>query len=137
MSKKMLSALFPAILSLLLVLGVTTVFSACDRREDGMWMPCHQCQNSVAAGGVGLVVLFGASAAIKNKIARVLLQVLAIISSIIIFFIPGGLCPMCMMKSMRCYTVFQPFTRVMSGIIAASGAGAVVASVKEDKRKAA
>ena len=46
MSKKNLAlTVAPAALSLLLALGVTTVFTACDRREDGTWMHCHQCQN--------------------------------------------------------------------------------------------
>ena len=102
MSKKNLAlAVAPAALSALLILGVTTVFSACPRREDGTWMHCHQCQNTVAAGGIGLVVLFGTAAFVKNRGVRILLQLLAIIASVVLFFVPGGICPMCMMKNMR------------------------------------
>lgn len=136
MSKKNLAlAVAPAALSLLLVLGVTTVFSACHRREDGTWMHCHQCQNTVAAGGVGLVALFGTAAFVKNnRGVRIVLQLLAVIASVVLFFVPGGICPMCMMKNMRCYTVFQPFTRVMTVLIALSGAGALTAAAKRGER---
>ena len=138
MSKKnLVLTVAPAALSLLLVLGVTTVFSACPRREDGTWMHCHQCQNTVAAGGIGLVVLFGTAAFVKNRGVRILLQLLAVIASVVLFFVPGGICPMCMMKNMRCYTVFQPFTRVMTGLIALSGAGALASVAKRGERTVA
>lgn len=136
MSKKNLAlAVAPAALSLLLALGVTTVFTACHRREDGTWMHCHQCQNTVAAGGVGLVALFGTASFVKNnRGVRIVLQLLAVIASVVLFFVPGGICPMCMMKNMRCYTVFQPFTRVMTVLIALSGAGALTISAKRGKQ---
>ena len=41
--KNRLVLLIPAVLSLLLVLGATTVFSACPRKADGTWMHCHSC----------------------------------------------------------------------------------------------
>ena len=135
MSKKNLAlTVAPAALSLLLALGVTTVFTACDRREDGTWMHCHQCQNTVAAGGVGLAALFGSAAFVKNRGVRIALQLLAVIASVVLFFVPGGICPMCMMKNMRCYTVFQPFTRVMTVLIALFGAGALTITAKRGKR---
>ena len=70
----------------------------------------------------------------KNKGVRIGLQLLAVIASVVLFFVPGGICPMCMMKNMRCYTVFQPFTRVMTVLIALSGAGALTISAKHGKQ---
>ena len=35
---------------------------------------------------------------------------------------------------MRCPTVFQPFVRIMSVLVAGSGIGALVAFVKKDKK---
>ncbi|QWW19838.1 DUF4418 family protein [Schaalia sp. 19OD2882] len=130
-TKKLAVALTPAVLALLLSLGAATVFSACDRREDGTWMHCHQCQNSVVGAGLALAVVFGASTALKHRIVRLALQALALVLTVVVFFIPGTLCPMCMMKTMRCYTVFQPFTRVMSGLIALTGVGAAVIAWKD------
>ncbi len=94
-------------------------------------MHCHQCQNMVAGSAVGLIALYGASALVKNKPVRLALLALAVIASVVVFFIPGGICPLCMMKTMRCHTVFQPFVRIMSVLVAGSGVGALVASVQE------
>lgn len=127
--KNRLVLLIPAVLSLLLVLGVTTVFSACPRKADGTWMHCHSCQNAVAVSGGGLLVLFGASSLITNRAARLAVQAVATIGSVVVFFIPGVICPMCMMRTMRCYTVFQPYVRVMSALIAGSGVGVLLGSL--------
>ena len=56
------------------------------------------------------------------------------IACVVVFCIPGGICPLCMMKTMRCHTVFQPFVRIMSVLVAGSGIGALVASFKKDKK---
>ena len=104
MSKKdLVIPLVPAALSAALLAGGVTVFSACEPRPDGTWMHCHQCQNSVAA------------------------------SAVVVFFIPGVICPLCMMKTMRCHTVFQPFVRIMSVLVAGGGVAAVVNTLKKDK----
>lgn len=131
MSKKSaLAPLVPAVLSLLLVAGGTTVFAACDPKPDGSWMQCHSCQNTVAAGAGGLALLFGASAFVKNRSLRLVLQALGVVGAAVMFFVPGGICPMCMMRTMRCYTVFQPYVRIMAVLIASSGVGALAALLR-------
>ena len=129
--KDVIIPLVPAALSALLLAGGVTVFSACEQRADGSWMHCHQCQNMVAGSAVGLIAMYGASALVKNKLA------LAVIASVVVFFIPGGICPLCAMKTMRCHTVFQPFVRIMSVLVAGSGIGALVASWKKDAKPSA
>ena len=135
--KDVIIPLFPAALSALLLAGGVTVFSACEQRADGSWMHCHQCQNMVAGSAVGLIALYGASSLVKNKPARLALLALAVIASVVVFFIPGGICPLCAMKTMRCHTVFQPFVRIMSVLVAGSGIGALVASWKKDAKPSA
>ena len=135
--KDVIIPLVPAALSALLLAGGVTVFSACEQRADGSWMHCHQCQNMVAGSAVGLIALYGASSLVKNKPARLALLALAVIASVVVFFIPGGICPLCAMKTMRCHTVFQPFVRIMSILVAGSGIGALVASWKKDTRPSA
>ena len=129
--KDVIIPLVPAALSALLLAGGVTVFSACEQRADGSWMHCHQCQNMVAGSAVGLIALYGASALVKNKPVRLVLLALAVIASVVVFFIPGGICPLCMMKTMRCHTVFQPFVRIMSVLVAGSGVGALASSFKK------
>ena len=135
--KAVIIPLVPAALSALLLAGGVTVFSACEQRADGSWMHCHQCQNMVAGSAVGLIALYGASSLVKNKPARLTLLALAVIASVVVFFIPGGICPLCAMKTMRCHTVFQPFVRIMSVLVAGSGIGALVASWKKDSKPSA
>ena len=135
--KDVIIPLVPAALSALLLAGGVTVFSACEQRADGSWMHCHQCQNMVAGSAVGLIALYGASSLVKNKPARLALLALAVIASVVVFFIPGGICPLCAMKTLRCHTVFQPFVRIMSVLVAGSGIGALVASWKKDTRPSA
>ena len=132
--KDVIIPLVPAALSALLLAGGVTVFSACEQRADGSWMHCHQCQNMVAGSAVGLIALYGASSLVKNKPVRLALLALAVIASVVVFFIPGGICPLCAMKTMRCHTVFQPFVRIMSVLVAGSGIGALVASWKKDAK---
>ena len=135
--KDVIIPLVPAALSALLLAGGVTVFSACEQRADGSWMHCHQCQNMVAGSAVGLIALYGASSLVKNKPVRLALLALAVIASVVVFFIPGGICPLCVMKTMRCHTVFQPFVRIMSVLVAGSGVGALVASWKKDAKPSA
>ena len=135
--KDVIIPLVPAALSALLLAGGVTVFSACEQRADGSWMHCHQCQNMVAGSAVGLIALYGASSLVKNKPARLTLLALAVIASVVVFFIPGGICPLCAMKTMRCHTVFQPFVRIMSVLVAGSGIGALVASWKKTAKPSA
>ena len=135
--KDVIIPLVPAALSALLLAGGVTVFSACEQRADGSWMHCHQCQNMVAGSAVGLIALYGASSLVKNKPVRLALLALAVIASVVVFFIPGGICPLSAMKTMRCHTVFQPFVRIMSVLVAGSGIGALVASWKKDAKPSA
>ena len=135
--KDVIIPLVPAALSALLLAGGVTVFSACEQRADGSWMHCHQCQNMVAGSAVGLIALYGASSLVKNKPMRLALLALAVIASVVVFFIPGGICPLCAMKTMRCHTVFQPFVRIMSVLVAGSGIGALVATFKKDSKPSA
>ena len=78
-------------------------------------------------------MFFGTAAFIKNKGVRLALQVLCLVGAVVVFFIPGVICPLCMMKTMRCHMVFQPFVRIMSVLVAGGGVAAVVNTLKKDK----
>ena len=84
----------------------------------------------LSASGGGLGLLFGASFLVTNRIVRIVVQALAVVGSVVVFFVPGVICPMCMMRTMRCYTVFQPYVRIMAVLIASSGVGALAALLR-------
>ena len=68
-----------------------------------------------------LLVLFLLAAVLRNNALKTTLFGLGIIGSVAVFLIPETILPMCMMRTMRCYTVMQPFVRIMAVLIAASG----------------
>ena len=132
MSKKniILSAV-PAVLSLLLSLGTLTVFRACAAKEDGTWMHCHTAQNAVVIAAAVLFIVFAVTMIMRSKAARMALFVIGLAGSIVIFFIPGTIVSMCMMNTMQCYAVMQPFVRVMSAVIAVFSLVGFVSALKQ------
>ena len=124
-------------LSALLVVGANTVFSACDPMPDGSWMRCHDCQNQVTAGGAVLALVLGASAFVPKRSLRLALQALGVVGAVVVFLTPGVICPLCMMETMRCHTVFQPFARIMSGLIAATGVASLAVTLRGTKKSVA
>jgi len=107
-------AMIPAILSLILSLGVMTVFRGCDKKADGTWMHCHSAQNTVVIFGIALLLIFLIAMFIGKKYVKLVLYLIGIIASIVLLFVPGPIISMCMMYTMRCYLVMRPFVRVMA-----------------------
>ena len=128
--KKGLLTLIPAGIGLLLAAGVMTVFSACRIKDDGTWMHCHEVQNTVALCGAALAVLFAAAFFIKNRTAKIFFSTAAVIVSCLAFLLPGNIMPMCMMNTMRCYAVMQPFVRIMAAGTAICGIWGIIRAVK-------
>ncbi len=108
----------PSLLSALLVLGVLTVFGACGMKDDGTWMKCHGAQTEVAKLSGAMTALFLLAAVFRNRTAKIILYGLGTAGSVVVFLIPETIMPMCMMRTMRCYTVMQPFVRIMAVMIA-------------------
>ncbi len=129
-AKKRIVSLLPAGVSLLLVIGVLTVFSACGKKDDGTWMKCHDVQNIVAICGAVMTVLFVICAFVTNKVFRMILNLAALAAAIVVFLLPGTIMPMCMMNTMRCYTVMQPFVRIMSAVAALSALIGMISALR-------
>ena len=107
------------IFSALLFCGVMTLFRACAKTEEGMWMHCHTAQMYVfflglAAAAASALLLF-----LKGRAARMILHLACIVLAAAAILTPGGIVHMCSMTTMRCYAVMRPFARVM-GILAAA-----------------
>ncbi len=130
-SGKTLLKLIPSGLSLLLALGSFTVFAACGVKEDGSWMRCHSAQTTVTLCAVLLSAFLVLPAFIRKRALRIVLNGIGIAGSIAVFLIPGKLMPMCMMHTMRCYTLFQPFVRIMAVLVACSCLIQVIQATRE------
>ena len=107
----------PALLSFLLCIGTATIFQPCEAKEDGTWMHCHDVQTAVIAGSLFLTAVLIGSGIIQSKKYAITTYFAAAICSGVIFFLPGIIMPMCMMHTMRCYAVMQPFVRIMSVLV--------------------
>ncbi len=114
---RILVKLVPTVLCLLLAAGSVTVFSACGMKEDGTWMRCHSTQDTVVLCAFILSAVLLFHAFLHQRILGIILNVTGMAGAVAIFLIPGTLMPMCMMHTMRCYTLFQPFVRIMSVLI--------------------
>ena len=130
-SRKTLHKLIPSAFSLLLFLGSFTVFAACGIKEDGSWMRCRSAQTMVTIFAAVLSACLLLQAFTRQKALRVVLNGIGIAGSAIILLLPGKLMPMCMMHTMRCYTLFQPFVRIMAVLVACSCLIQVIQATRE------
>lgn len=130
MTQKKVIAILPAVMSFLLAVGTMTVFRACSAKDDGTWMHCHTAQNAAAAGGFLLCILFVICIFVHASGARAALYAVGIVGAAIVFMIPGSIVSMCMMSTMRCYAVMQPYVRVMSALTIVAAAVNIVGELK-------
>ncbi|EXM40391.1 membrane protein [Ruminococcus albus SY3] len=105
------------ILSLLLAIGSLTFFRACDSAE-GRHMACHWAQNAVTLIGIVLVLQSFIKLVINQKGIKTGLAIGTAALAIAVIFIPGTAINLCMMKTMRCHTVFRPAVTVVSSLLA-------------------
>ncbi len=119
------------VLSLVLSVGVMTLFHACPRKEDGSWMHCHSVQNTICCIGIALAAVSILLILISSRAAGIILSLAAVAACIISALLPGGLMKMCMMNTMRCYTVMKPFVLLMSIAIALVNLLNLYATVKK------
>ena len=116
MSNKLLP-IVAGVLALLLVVGVLTFAGPCVH-DDGTASVCQASQQGViASGAVALVACVGAAIA-KGK-ARGALLLIAAVAGMFAAFAPGNVFALCMMATMRCHTVMQPFAQFIGIALAA------------------
>ncbi len=115
MNKKIhISNFLPSLIGLVMLVGSLTLFRACGPKDDGSWMRCHSAQNMAVIASAVLILVTALTAFVGNRLAKVVLLFICVQGSVAILLIPGVFMPLCMMHTMRCYTVFQPFIRIFS-----------------------
>ena len=109
-------------LSVILLLGVLTVFAPCGAKEDGGWMTCHWAGNAVAGAAAVLTALAVMRIFAKDGKAQSWLSAAMIPTALLSALIPGRLIALCMMPSMRCRAVMSPAVTVLSVLLIAAAA---------------
>ena len=125
-------SLVSAVLALVLVFGVVTVFSACGPKDDGTWMHCHDVQTAIAACGAALTVVLALATFLKGKGVRIALYAVAIVLCIVVIALPGVM-PMCMVDTMRCHAVMAPFARIVAVLAGVLGIVSLVQALNSGK----
>lgn len=115
-----------------LCFGTVFIFHPCGPKPDGSWMLCHWAERVIVAMGATFFALcavrFFVSRSIKTGIS-----ICFIAFSIITMLVPGVLINLCMMHSMRCWTVMKPAVTVISILIAVlSSIDVIISIVKKD-----
>lgn len=128
--KEKIIEIVSGVLSLLLAVGVMTVFKACGPKEDGTWMNCHNVQHYVFYAALFMSVISIAGICIRGRVVRIVLDVIRVIAAVVTMLLPGTIMHMCMMKEMRCYMYMQPFVRILSILIAIVSAIGLVIQIK-------
>ena len=126
--------ILPIALGLMLSAGTATLFHACDMKDDGTWMKCHTAQEAVIAAGLAAALWFLIAELIRYYVIRVLLYILGVLGCIVIFMLPGTVMPMCVLRTMRCCTVMQPYVIIMASATAIASAVNVIREVKSQRR---
>lgn len=134
--KDRIAGIVMTVLSLLLTVGVKTVFSACGPKEDGSWMTCHWAEQAVFMAGTALTVISVIVLIFGRHKAALGASLCALPVVIVTTLIPGVAINLCMMTNMHCHTVMRPAVIVISVLIAVTAAvnSAVLIS---DSRKSA
>ena len=109
-------------LSVILLLGVLTVFAPCGAKEDGGWMTCHWAGNAVAGAAAVLTALAAMRFVVRDGKVRLGLSAAMIPTALLAALIPGRLIALCMMPSMRCRAVMSPAVTVLSVLLIAAAA---------------
>ena len=110
-------AMVSFVLALVLSAGVMTLFCACAAKENGSFMHCHDVQMCVFWIGIALSVLALAGILVKNRVLLMGICGLSILLALAAALLPGRIMTMCMMETMRCYTLMKPFVTVISLLI--------------------
>lgn len=131
MADKVLKAV-AAVLAAVLVVGAFTFAGPCVH-EDGSAAACHAAQlGIIVAGAVALVAAVAALFVKNGKVAGAVL-VVAACAGLVAAFAPGNVWPLCMMATMRCHVIMQPFAQFVGVAVAAVS---LIAAVRAFRAKA-
>ena len=130
-----IAAVITAALSLLLTIGIKTVFPACEHKTDtGMWMSCHWAEQAVFAAGIGLCCAGVLAVIVRSPRVRAGVSLGMIPAAISAMLIPNIFINLCMKTDMQCHSVMRPAVMLICGAVAAAAAVTAFLSLKAKER---
>ena len=120
------------IAAFVLMIGVQSVFSACEVGEESI-MACHWAQQAVFAVSIAEVLISLICLGARNRSARLYLSISNAILSVVVIFIPGTLINLCMMDDMRCRSIMRPAVTITAVVMIVICAVNIFTSIKKDE----
>ena len=133
-NKSLITGIVFLALTLILAVGVFTVFGACEPLEDGGWMTCHWAGEAVKGVAIVLAVIAVIRLLVKDGKIKAGLSLAAVPTAVLAAIIPGHLINICGMASMRCHTHFQPAALVLGILIAVTALIDILINLKSASR---
>lgn len=113
------------VLGILAIVGLFTFAGSCSH-DDGTLAACFNSATGI--GGAALfmvaVAMFGLFEVTPN--VRIIIGLLIVLLGLFIAFAPGNILPLCMMETMQCRAIMQPFAMVVGILSAVLGAAQAV-----------
>lgn len=100
--------------AILLIGGVFNFAGPCVH-DDGSVATCAQASWGIVGGGVFLLGAALAQMVVESRVARIVCAIICGALGVFIILVPGTILPLCMMETMRCWTVMRPFAMLCGG----------------------
>ena len=104
------------ILALLLMVGALTFAGPCVH-DDGSASACHAAARAIVGGGVVAIVAALVALLVRNAKLAGFVELVSACVGLFAAASPGTLFGLCMMQTMRCWTVMKPFALVCGGAL--------------------
>lgn len=127
-----ISEIIMFIISLVLCIGSFTFFSACEVGENVM--ACHWAQNTVTAFGALLSVMALAALIIPDRRVKAGVELAATLTAVLTALVPNVVINLCMMDTMRCVSVFRPFTILFASITAVAALFSAILNLRKKEK---
>ena len=122
--------------AVLLAVGALTFAGPCIH-EDGSAAVCHTAAHAIAACGVVGAVGSLAALFLRGDKAAAAAAVVSAAAGIFAAVAPGTVFGLCMMQTMRCWTVMKPFALVCGGVLFVCALIAAIALLRKGRGRAA
>ena len=100
-----------------LVVGILTFAGPCVH-DDGSAATCAAAAHATLAAGAVALVVGIAAMIVRGVSAQMVLSAIGIVAGAFAIGASGVLFPLCMMQTMRCWTIMRPFSMAFGVIIA-------------------
>ena len=130
---KWIAPLIMAAAGAVLVAGVLTFAGPCVH-DDGTAATCATAAQAVLGAGIVALVAGLAAAFMRSVQAQTILAIAGIVAGIFATIAPGGLFPLCMMQTMRCWTLMRPFAIALGVLIAIASAAVLFGAYVRNRR---